>query len=720
MQWLLMLAVAIEASLHSLRQDYYQLKNDIPPDALSDVLLEVDQGIELVEATNEYLNFIGKPDEIDSESTGLGEVVAIVHSDIIFVGFPHSAIQVMKEKWFDKMRRDDFLPAHDSLQGRSTPLGSPKIKHVFNVVQTSFKVADAIRDRLQYLSKGFNNSQPFYVNSWEVEALLTSLRDSLSFANAIPIDFGDGVNVGAKVVFPKVSSSIFVLNVRLLDQHQAPLRYEYRHGFSDIDLVQLASSPDILKRCASMMKNISRTRRVELGPDLAGQQLPVADGESHQGSTGSFRKDAVLSSRAWADSVLTETLSFGSEVRMCMYINVCMYGWMYICLYIYVYMLCLISSYSQTLQGFSLQKRAERILDSELHGYSLAKKVMDAAIGRIHNVNCSASTWVGSKRLSWIDIQAASDSSPSHLTSVRSAPPSPRSLNEAEWLRLGMGSQVSLAQSNEVEQVQSEVHRARLALHRHLLRVSGLLKQSQCMQGRGKDVLSKADFASGSAQSPRQLVSAFLRSVAADVFAKRIQSHCVVLVLQRELLNSTLLSSMHIIHSLDGLLESSTLPSAEAIAREVLVFHAKALYETLDASNVMIDVSPLHAEAVSEEAVVYLGYLSAELLRLARVTISPSLAVTAREREDIRSIRSAVLASGQSSPRLVDAYNGELLSDLVAGLSLKQNRATPSAHFYAASLNQLILPSRIDLVVYVVKTQDSYRPLGSMILIFLC
>jgi hypothetical protein len=111
----------------------------------------------------------------------INKIIFDIHTDVVFVGFPASAIEVIRDKWFDS------LGSHDSLMvslGDNNDIlvvpGDTQVRHHFHLVQVSFKVVDIIRKQTElllrkdkYKSNNINNNEIFkdsyYINSWEME-----------------------------------------------------------------------------------------------------------------------------------------------------------------------------------------------------------------------------------------------------------------------------------------------------------------------------------------------------------------------------------------------------------------------------------------------------------------------------------------------------------------------------------------------------------------------
>lgn len=341
-----------------------------------------------------------------------------------------------------------------------------------------------------------------------------------------------------------------------------------------------------------------------------------------------------------------------------------------------------------------------------------------------------------------------------------------------------------------------ELKVGRVAVGRHLEMVKNVLEQAPACQAinleerREYDTtlhISKGSGESGSAD-PGRVRLRHMPSISAqlvlDIAKGRTRDYCAVLILQRELLSATLDASRALDAHQTAFSVREDVDELSDFLGDMAWLHMRILYEVLDASNAFFDTSYLHADKISEQTTMYLGYLASFVLKTARFTLSPpmllkvdphaqhrvggslqlhSQAASAAPQSLSKSQAGASTPSTQSIPspskkRSGKPYKGEqTLLDFVSGSgkdlideswryqegAVGAAAASDSKQGFESTAvadvqGQLLAPAmqqrfdaemrtwlsllpltafapKLDIVIYVVKAQKTYLPLGTCI-----
>ena len=378
---------------------------------------------------------------------------------------------------------------------------------------------------------------------------------------------------------------------------------------------------------------------------------------------------------------------------------------------------------------------------------------------------------------------------PLHAMGTASAHPAPRAIDEQEWLRLGQGASsnptvaedssapqsagtgggfgggganiIHAGSSSLIGDMREELVKARAAVQRHLQSVEAILDQTDACHEESLRILKllSASTAPQMGGFHRGIMPSISAQLVLDIAHGNTRDFCAVLILQRELLNSTLYAS----RVLDaqrlaiGAREDAD-DFADAI-KDLSWFHARTLYQVLDSSNILIDTSYLHADKISEQTTVYLGYLSSFILKSVRYNLSPPMMVSADPTLARRQRKSPAQAQAQAQQQILaqksaaaekngikKPRNSETLLEFVkasgtdfiasyeteasiggqnAAAALVQSeepeelppdearrRKDEELHTWLSLLPQAAFAPRLDIVVYVVRAQSEYEPLG--------
>ena len=162
-------------------------------------------------------------DTYDNINSTIIDIVTNIHVDVVLLGFPSSAIEVIKDKWIDSSlgREDNLLSYYKDKTGQDhilNPPGNVRIKHNFHLIQSSFHATDAIKNRIEKMLRLFNEHDdinnetnnikagPRYLNSWEVEELLEGLESTIASTHS-------SSSTGSQTKRKGPSATLFVLNL---------------------------------------------------------------------------------------------------------------------------------------------------------------------------------------------------------------------------------------------------------------------------------------------------------------------------------------------------------------------------------------------------------------------------------------------------------------------------------------------------------------------------
>jgi hypothetical protein len=175
--------------------------------------------------------------------------------------------------------------------------GNLKVRHHFHLVQISFHVADAIRDYIsQLLFRPTLDEGGLYINAWELEEVLDRLEVSISSTHNTEMKMSKGAD-----------DTLFILNIDFNTEQK--MKYSYRDGFSEADLLVMAGDKEVLD-LAEKMVNIQRKTRVNFPAedktslfDIEGTEEDHIEREDIKSDTSNKQvhwRDAVATTRDWA------------------------------------------------------------------------------------------------------------------------------------------------------------------------------------------------------------------------------------------------------------------------------------------------------------------------------------------------------------------------------------------------------------------------------------
>ena len=320
----------VQASLQEIYNEFIAMKNDLPdPHPLDKMIYHqadmIDAMITYVETHGKMNVGVFDPSEATAplmsrkiEEKDFADSLD-VHTDIVFIGFPASAIDVIRSKWFEPMTYND--PTMASLGSDEHVVimpGHVNVRHHFHLVQVSFEVADKIREYVANLLLRPTNDgdDRLYINSWEMEEILDWLNDVIASTHTVhgrgTAPSGSLMNQFQNTKSLGASNTLFILNLDITQvTNGREVAYSYRNGFSHADLKAIASNQEISKIAKDIIEEVKYGK---LYQELPTDKTPLFDSKNlidkyqkrakiNSESTGNEQvhwRDAVGESRVWA------------------------------------------------------------------------------------------------------------------------------------------------------------------------------------------------------------------------------------------------------------------------------------------------------------------------------------------------------------------------------------------------------------------------------------
>lgn len=222
-------------SLSSIKEDFVNMKNDLPIKTIEDIVLKQKEMIEMVSIYSDLRSTIENPynyEKIAQDSgSELAEETIDIHNEVVFVGFPASAVESIRAQWFEPLTHTDPVMASVGNNGHIVTVpGELKIRHHFHLIQISFHVADSLKLYMnQILSK---DGDKLYINAWELEEIMDDLSSIIK----------DTHNIQGKIT-KSADDILFILNVDIKDNED--FKYFYKNGFSNDDLKAIIDEKEI-------------------------------------------------------------------------------------------------------------------------------------------------------------------------------------------------------------------------------------------------------------------------------------------------------------------------------------------------------------------------------------------------------------------------------------------------------------------------------------------
>jgi hypothetical protein len=336
-----LLCCGVHGTLYSINEEFMNLKNDLPMKTIEDVVAKQNEMIEVMAA------YLDVNDRLPTETFDTSVKATLmpknkltykrnakeyldIHNDVVFVGFPASAVDAVRSKWFLPLTHTDPLMASVGPQSNivATP-GGMNVRHHFHLVSISFHVADSLRDYVSrmLLHETEDGDGEHYINAWELEEVLESLSSAIGTTHTVHVE--DGGNGPEQKSFG-ATDTLFVINLDVATTRGAEVRYTYRNGFSMGNLRAMAVEADVL-RAAEEVLGVRRSTRMDFTADdstplfnfvtdpLTGKIRGMERTYKRSGEALNKQvhwRDAVSATRDWAKA-LGETIADLSKVRCC-------------------------------------------------------------------------------------------------------------------------------------------------------------------------------------------------------------------------------------------------------------------------------------------------------------------------------------------------------------------------------------------------------------------
>ncbi len=652
--------------LDRLMLRYSSYKDDLPSSiGLSSSLnsaLEAED--EILDALSTYVNSDSLHKETKEFDGGRGSDegnrLLHLHHDVVFLGFPLTAIDFIADKWIHLLQRDEhILSTINNNENVIKMPGDIMIRNHYNLVKSSFHVADAINSRIKSLASSNNT-----INIWEMEEILQSLSEAI-ITSSVQKDENNENEIHAQAPPEALDSAIqptsviYILNL----SNTRGLRYYY--GFTDEELVEIRSKhPDLKDLSAQIVQNDKRKTRLDLDaddskPPLQGLQLAdVGDAyaSSDEASSSGYVKDSLKGTRNWANKFNSEAVSS------------------------------------------SLYSRAQRILQSTAnpHRLHLAKAILNSNdMSLPSRTHCSSDTWVSSSnRLVWIDLNSAKSPPINALDGIALSTPVPRQLLDSEWLKLGelsLTSKLGASDNDNIKLLSTNIVSLQNTIIRYKDNIESFLKQTKncavsaaVLQGDFTHVVAEL----GKLYDGKKLSLACGSLHLQAVFFSKILQHSTLF--HRALVNPP--------GGSDG--------DEEYHLRELSLLHIDLLTYAIEKSNLFHE-SLVHGNHISQEASMYLGHLASKVLHLTRYLITPPMQLQYSGDAQTKTVYDKKPRSHQTFYEIID------------GLHLYESDNPNMYHSFVINENNLwlnnimpsnLVPNRVELAIYIIRAQSSYDP----------
>lgn len=296
------------ASVVVLTQELLQAKNELPNMEFKDVLVMEDLMIDAISNVQDYLALVGN-EELEGEKKSLNSIrirSVNLKTNVVFLGFPSSAITSLRENWFDSLLREDDMFVSSHTKNGLFPLPKTAVKHSIHLVQVSFHVIDEIRRRLLMHAINENSTSFDYnINAWELEDYLQSLADCISV---------DAPSGGGK------QATVFILNLNFGDNTSRISNHKFVNGYNADQISTLAALDSVVTAAKAVVESAKRSSRVSVEvdegsialskplKDIEDQPTPSGEQDAAASDSGQVEtRDAVKATRAWASSFGAET-----------------------------------------------------------------------------------------------------------------------------------------------------------------------------------------------------------------------------------------------------------------------------------------------------------------------------------------------------------------------------------------------------------------------------
>ena len=538
--------------------------------------------------------------------------------------------------------------------------GDIMIRNHYNLVKSSFHVADAINSRIKNIQSSNNT-----INIWEIEEILQSLSDAI-ISTSVQKDDNNENEIHAQAPPAAVdgtvqpTSVIYILNL----SNTRGLKYYY--GFTDEELLEIRTNHQDLKDLSTqIVQNEKRRTRLDLErddskPPLQGLKLEdvgeaYSDSTADEGNSG-YVKDSLKGTRNWATAFNSEPFSS------------------------------------------SIYSRAQRILQAATnpHRLHLAKAILNTNdMSLPSRTHCSSDTWVSSSnRLMWVDLNSAKSPPINILDGITLSTPAPRQLVDSEWLKLGelsLTSKLGASDNDNVKLLSTNILSLQNTMIRYKENIESFLRQTKnCAVSAA---VLEGDFAHVASELGK------LHEL------KRVSLTCGSLYLQA-MFFAKILQYSSLFHGVLTSPSGSNDGDEEYHLRELSLLHIDLLTYAIERSNLFHE-SLVHGNHISQEASMYLGHLASKVLHLTRYIITPPMQLKYADAMHSKPVSTNRLKSQQTFYEIID------------GLHLYESDNPHMYHNFIMNENNLwlhnimpsnLVPARVEFAIYVIRVQSSYDP----------
>lgn len=586
-----------------------------------------------------------------------------IHINVVFIGFPLSAIKMIKHNWLDNLgHKYEFIVKLGSF-GDIVSLhaldpdaeDATTISYHFHLIQISFQVADVIKKRINLLANAsIKSSQNSFkmLNSWEMENILDNLTEVLTSAS-LPPHAPNEQHTTVESIPTKATSTLFFLNIAHTSDY-----YSYISGFPSDDIKNMAEDVEIIDLCEKVIKDEqamltskvtkqwsqSKPLHETVEEIIREQVLHVdtdADGEHHRSSRhryGSYDgsgvgnsahesglRDAVSSTKQWA-------IAFDEETNKLMSSNFTLKS----------QVLRILNSRSDTAQSPVLASYRVELASSILQAAEMTNANSNASVHPRFKINhqrksagsaskisldTSASvprsfgTWVGRRsNIIWKDINANTGAH----SQGQSLAMSPRPLTEMEMLKIGeQGLRRDF--THDIEFLDSVILRQEKTTRE-------LFLEAQCDMWLPEDLKHFVD------ADPNEITPQFIETVVKYLFqyeSEYIFDSCSFLSFELIFLRSisTTKSKLFSIYSSNETKDnpeysSDFIRDSSQLLVRTLTTAIEYLNKELNAlPKIKSETGETHISTMSKEAVMYLSSLTGNVLDITRYLIAPPMEI---------------------------------------------------------------------------------------------
>lgn len=262
-------------TLDLIREGLVEMTNDLPHRAIEDIVLKHQEMIEIIHTyktlslsfQGDYFSREERASSSKKEDHQIEQVNIDVHNDVIFVGFPATAVESVRSRWFEPLTHEDHIMASVGSESHVVVVpGQLKYLNHFHIPQISFHVADSIKDYMVKFLLMSEDGDESYINSWELEEILEDLVGVINVTHNLEWKTTAGPD-----------STLFILNINP-STAEKNISYSYRNGFSAKDLAVMASDPEVQTLIVKLL-DANRSTRIDLPAD---QTFPLFDSESNK------------------------------------------------------------------------------------------------------------------------------------------------------------------------------------------------------------------------------------------------------------------------------------------------------------------------------------------------------------------------------------------------------------------------------------------------------